>query len=331
MITGQWGEVINTTTEVTFVDRTFTYTIPADYRGVPTVITDMEVVVFIPNTQQEVATGDKAQPEYTGLTTTNDAEVKKIIEILPVCIDEVEPKVVIKSLGSNPLNSLDIQYIVNDETHIYNWTGNITSLKTETISLPSVPFIPNSTNTVKISVPEDDDNSNNSKSINFEKAPIGSGNVNLEILTGGYGTECRWNIKDSNGDIVEQGGPYASNQTIHFTFELDEDCYTFTALDSGNDGGTKFTLTDNHETELFYAVGNWGAEKTGSLGSNRVLGINYFNAKNISLYPNPAKTFLNLTNAKNADIVVYDVLGKMILSISNISREKQIDVSKLRS
>ena len=35
MVTGQWGTVIPTTTTGTFVDETYTYTIPADYNGVP--------------------------------------------------------------------------------------------------------------------------------------------------------------------------------------------------------------------------------------------------------------------------------------------------------
>src|SRR5690554_1993546 len=60
LITGQWGEVINSTTAGTFVDRTFTYTIPADYNGVPAILDDMEVVAFITETQREIPTGQRA-------------------------------------------------------------------------------------------------------------------------------------------------------------------------------------------------------------------------------------------------------------------------------
>jgi hypothetical protein len=40
---------------------------------------------------------------------------------------------------------------------------------------------------------------------------------------------------------------------------------------------------------------------------------------------------LNVSNAQNANIEVYDVLGKLILSITNISYDEKINVSKLQS
>jgi hypothetical protein len=50
MITGQWGVSISPTTTSTFIDETYTYTIPADYNGVPAEIADMEVVAFLTET-----------------------------------------------------------------------------------------------------------------------------------------------------------------------------------------------------------------------------------------------------------------------------------------
>ena len=51
LITGQWGEIITTTTAGTFIDETYTYDIPDDYNGVPVKIEDLEVVAFITETQ----------------------------------------------------------------------------------------------------------------------------------------------------------------------------------------------------------------------------------------------------------------------------------------
>ena len=49
----------------------------------------------------------------------------------------------------------------------------------------------------------------------------------------------------------------------------------------------------------------------------------------ISIYPNPVSSILNIYNAENANIQVYDVLGKLILTRDNISFEEQINVSQL--
>ncbi|HNY02465.1 MAG TPA: Omp28-related outer membrane protein, partial [Bacteroidales bacterium] len=59
LITGQWGDEVTTTTSGTLVERTYNYTIPADYNNVPCVIRNCEVVVFVTESHQEILTGDK--------------------------------------------------------------------------------------------------------------------------------------------------------------------------------------------------------------------------------------------------------------------------------
>ncbi len=331
MITGQWGEVINNTTANTFVDRTFTYTIPTDYNGVPTVHEDMEVVAYISNTHQEIASGDSTLPTFTGLTIANDADLVEIPEIKPTCSNELATDIIVKNLGADTLTSMAIQYILNGEPYTYNWTGNILSLRTESISLPQVEFTLNATNTLEVTLPNDDDNSNNSKSINFEEAPLGNGLINLEIVTDNWGYEFSWQLLNSNGEVVEERENHGSNNTINLEFTVLADCYTMILSDSANDGGAQVTITDSLGTQLFYAEGNWGGEEIGHFSSNGVLGTNNFNVESISLYPNPAISIINLKNAENADIKVFDLLGKMLFSMENISMDEQIDVTRLQA
>jgi len=329
LITGQWGEELPNTTAGTLVERTYTYTIPADYRGVPTKLEDMKIVAFISETTQEIPTGVTVRPTYTNITIANDAAITEIESIDPLCFDTITPKINIKNEGQNTLTDLVITYDINGQSHTYNWTGNIPAWWDEDVELPETTFTLQATNTLTVSIPNDDDNSNNSLSTSFDEAVSGTGTVDLMIITDGYGSECRWNLKDGNGDIIEQGGPYGNNQTINLRFNLDADCYTFTAIDTWGDGGTRFTLTDHEGTQLFRVVGNWGAEKAGMFNSNGVLGVTESQFENLSLYPNPASTVLNLKNAENANIEVYDVLGKLIFSQENIAIDAQINVENL--
>jgi len=62
LITGQWGEDITSTTKGSFIDKTYSYTIPDDYRGVPVVLKDLKVAAFIAEGKQEIVTGAKAYP-----------------------------------------------------------------------------------------------------------------------------------------------------------------------------------------------------------------------------------------------------------------------------
>ncbi len=112
---------------------------------------------------------------------------------------------------------------------------------------------------------------------------------------------------------------------------MDEDCYEFRILDTASNGGGSITLTDSDGTQLYYTDGNYGNGERSTFSSNGVLGVTQNQIDNISLYPNPATSTINLKNAENANIQVFDVLGKMIISRDNISMDEKIDVAKLQT
>lgn len=82
LITGQWGDVVNTTTQGTLVERDYVYTIPDAYNSVPCVVEDCDVVVFVAQTHQEIISGDVVKAIdgtnlYVGDFTT-DGETMKL-------------------------------------------------------------------------------------------------------------------------------------------------------------------------------------------------------------------------------------------------------------
>lgn len=330
MITGQWGEEISTTTAGTFVDRTFNYTIPADFNGVPTSLADMVVVAFISNTHQEIPSGATAYPSFAGLSN-NDAKLKSITEIPVSCDSSVAPEIEVQNLSESPLTSLAIEYSINGESNTYNWTGNISPVHSEKIELPEVAFTLQPVNTVVVTLADDDNNDNNSASTEFEQATEATGTVDLTIETDNHGSQVRWKIRASDGSIAFRGGPFDNNTTINERINLVEDCYEFELSDTGGDGGNVVTLVDNEGTEIFHTDGDYEQKVSTTFKSNGVLGTNNINAESISLYPNPATSVLNLRNAENADIQVYDLLGKMIFSKNDVSMDEQIDVTKLQT
>ena len=62
LLTGQWGETISSTTTGSLFDDTYTYTIPADYNDIPVVLQDLEIVVFVTETQQTLVSGNGTYP-----------------------------------------------------------------------------------------------------------------------------------------------------------------------------------------------------------------------------------------------------------------------------
>ncbi|NQV78145.1 MAG: T9SS type A sorting domain-containing protein [Lutibacter sp.] len=335
MITGQWGMTIPVTTSGTFVDETFTYPIPADYNGVLVELADLEVVAFITETHQQIASGSGCYPTFSGITNANDANVRHIVDIPSSCSGIVAPQVNIQNLGQNPITSLDISYSINSGAiQNYIWTGNITSLQNETIELPATNFSTLATNTVDVSIPSDDDNSNNDSSISFDQAIDATTSVDMELHTDAYGSEVRWNVKDYEGNTLYSGGPYGNNQTINETFDLPQYCYTFNLIDTYGDGGGAVTLTDSNATQIYYTNGTYGSGESKNFSTDGfivILDITSNELEGVSIYPNPTSSFLNIKNAESASIEVFNMLGQVLYTKANISIDEQIVVSQFNT
>ncbi|OAB76124.1 T9SS type A sorting domain-containing protein [Cochleicola gelatinilyticus] len=336
LLTGQWGEEITTTTQGTFIDRTYTYTVPAAYNDVEAILADMEIVTFMTETQQLIISGNGTIPAFTGITTANDANIEEIGAIESQCVGTeyvFAPTVTIENLGQETITTLDIEYSINGgtpETFVFN--GSILALHSEMIILPETTLTIEAENSISVTIPSDENNDNNSASISFDQAPNSSGTVYMVLNTDNYGSEVRWRVRNSENEIVYLGGPYGNNTTINETFNLDADCYIFELIDTYGDGGGAVTLTDSNGTIIYSTNGAYGSGENTNFKSDGILGVEDNDAlQNVVLYPNPANTVLFVRNAKNASLEVYDILGKLIMTESNIALETQLDVANLQT
>ncbi|MDA9907297.1 Omp28-related outer membrane protein [Flavobacteriaceae bacterium] len=330
LITGQWGEVITTTTAGTFIDETYTYDIPDDYNGVPVKIEDLEVVAFITETQLDMPSGSGTFPTYSNFSAENNMRPTSVEAILPQCGFDIAPNVTIQNFGENDLTEVEITYSVNGgASQNYTWTGSLLSLQSETVELPAISYVVQDVNTIEISLSDDDDNSDNQISENFDIANEHTTTINMILNTDNAGSQCTWEIMNAGGETLYSGGPYSNNESVVEQFELTDDCYRFRVFDSAGNGGGSIVLYDTNNDVVYNSPGNYGAgeeahfKTVGELGNNdNVLG-------NVVIYPNPAKNNLNIQNAENSSVKVFDLLGRVVLLENNISLNQQIDVSKL--
>ena len=332
MVTGQWGVDINDTSDGSFVDETFTYIIPADLNGVPIEIADLELIVFVSETTQDIISGNGTFPTYTNFVNANDISIKDVASIMDQCMDEVAPTIDIQNLGSNTLTSLDIEYSVNGGTpETHTWTGNLTSMQTETVELPAISYDIQANNTIEISIADDQNNSNNEETISFDQAVESISTLTLTVNTDGWGSECTWNIKDSSGATVESGGPYANNQTYTIGLTLPEDCYQFNIIDSYGDGGGAVTLEDFYGTIVYSTSGNYGSGEATNFSTDGELSTNEQTIQNISLYPNPTTGIVQITTEQTLSIEVHDISGKLVYQQSNVTAQTTLNLSALNA
>ena len=330
LITGQWGEIINTTTEGTFIDETYTYDIPDFYNNVPVKIEDLEVVAFITETNKDIPSGSGAYPIYSNFAEDNNARPTSVEAILPQCGFDIAPKVTIQNFGENDLTEVEITYSVNGgASQNYSWTGSLLSLQSETVQLPAISYEVQDVNTVEISLSDDDDNSDNQISENFNIATEHTTTINMILNTDNAGSQCTWEFMNSSGETLYSGGPYGNGESVIEQFELPNDCYRFRVFDTGGNGGGSIVLYDSNNDVVYNTPGNYGAGEEAHFRTFGGLGTNDNILSNVVIYPNPAKNNLNIQNAENSSVKVFDLLGRVVLLENNISLNQQLDVSKL--
>jgi hypothetical protein len=345
MITGQWGVDITSTSTGSFYTQTFTYTIPESYNNIPAEIGEMEFVAFVTETQQKIISGNGAKPTFTGLAN-NDVKVKSIESISSQCVSNLSPKVTIQNMSQTPLTSLPIEYNINSGTNsVYTWTGNLAPLTSTIVELPSYNFTLNPTNTLTITIPNDDNNADNVGTTNFNKAPeTDQTNITVRITTDRYGSETTWNLKNNAGVTVASGGPYADagaagaypQPDVNLT--LPNDCYTLTVNDSYGDGMSSATYGFGGYQVLANGVlipgmsgGAFTSTDTRKFGVNTNLSVGDFNTSLIKFYPNPTNGLITISLPETAVITLTDLSGKQVLVQQAEAGESNLNLGSLSS
>lgn len=342
MLTGQWGTDITTTTAGSFSTQSFTYTIPANYVGIPVELADLELVAFVTETQQNIINGNGAVPTYTGLPT-NDANVKSVLPIAPTCLNAIGPKVEIQNSGQTPLTSLPINYTINGgAVNTYVWTGNLSPLARQEVQLPTVTYTALSTNTISVTIPADDNAANNSGTVAFSKAAEATKtNIKVKITLDQYGSETAWDIKNSAGTVVAQSPIYVDYSAAGAYAQADidlilpNDCYVFSISDQYGDGMCCSYGNGGYEIQSDGVLipgmtgGSFGAEEWQSFGVNDPLSRSGFDLSTIKFYPNPTTGAITVSLPENAKVTLTDLSGKVILTTSVQAGDSQLQLNAL--
>ncbi len=265
MITGQWGEIINTTTAGHFESKTIIYELPSAVRGIPIDPSKLELALFITEGHQKILNAIRIFPTYV-VPYDHDGNALYASTEEVICGDLLTPSVIIRNDGHEPLTSVQINYWVNGDTpEVYNWTGNLSTFQSETIELPTINFTPNlgGSNLLEIELSNPNNNpdggsANNYISTTFANAPnTTSQMLEVKIRTDNYGYELYWECTDETGSIIASGGnttvgttnggqqialpsnagAYGNNQNITEYISLPgPGCYNFRVLDDYGDG-----------------------------------------------------------------------------------------------
>ena len=343
LMTGQWGDDITNVTQGNFETRSYTWNMPSNINGVDFDPTNLEIVSFIAEGQQNILTGNYANTSIV-FPNSYDAYYSESTCSDAVCGTDVSPEVTFKNYGNVVLTSLDIEYSINGgANNTYNWTGSLNSGATQTISLPSVSFSPQANNSVNVTLNNpngntDQNTSNNSGNTSFAHfasagqvtSGISAGQVSVAITTDMYGSETTWKIISENGTILGSGGPYSNlsgpgttSQPTEYANINQNECYSFIIEDSYGDGmngqygSGGYTVTDSDGNIIAQGGADLASmadftfsEQENFETESTSVSVNELN-NTIEIYPNPVKNKLHI-NGEFDIVKLYDVYGKLV-------------------
>ena len=341
LITGQWGEEITTTIQGSFVEKTYTYTIPEAVRDIPVEMENISVVAFLAEGRTEIINGCEAELSFTNggpdyiLHLSNFAQ-----EAHNTCDSRIRfsAKAEIRA-AVEPVSSMDFILNTPDGQREYTHTfepaleaGSTVTFTSEPIEFPINQEMEASLSLAAVNgsdnFPEMD-----SLTADFSKyyMNIPSQEMILTVAQDQYGEEITWNVVTDEGDTIGQGGPYANLQNMGTrnridTLTLAEGCQTFTIYDAMGDG-IHNTQGDGH-IDFSDIEGNTLLTRDGDYGDSAVVMISYnlpFANENAmvqikaQLYPNPASENANLRfeteAACQADIKILNQAGQCVLDL----------------
>ncbi|WP_417264920.1 S8 family serine peptidase [Brumimicrobium sp.] len=217
----------------------------------------------------------------TGSSVQLDASISDIYSPSgTICSPSFMPQIELSNYGTTTLTSAVITYDWGGAPQTFNWSGNLPSGQTTTVTLPTGTATNGSyVFSATVSSPNgqvDEDFSNNTFSSNFTINSGGQQAV-LYLDTDCWGSETTWEILDGNNVVVASGGPYTD--VVGGTFNthnlcLPVGCYTFNIFDQYGDGmsGAQYqSCSTNGDYEMHDADGTvlfQMAEPDGNFGAS---------------------------------------------------------------
>ena len=362
LLTGQWGVEIPAT-QGTFIDTTIVYNVPQSIGQVAIPdINDLDFVVFVAESHQEILTGVKV-PIITETPVLNNIKVYQIAD----CGLSYQPYVTITNSTENALTNFSFDY----DGGTFTSSKTIASLQSDTINLPVYTItvsgepVQNCATTKEISLVSCEKTDGTSVSVNSAVKNVTFAEFNIYSAEGpftarvgvdAWRSECGVQfINQSNCQVLWEHNNFGTDiqyeaqqisdlpDATYSDFDLTpttRGLYIFRATDGYGDGWA-YTNDDvvsgiwisNASGQI--VAESWGYSNAPSFSTfdiylnvtNGEVGIDDVDNTTFSVYPNPTSDRLTIScNEAVREVSVMDITGRTVMTLSNTN---SIDVRAL--
>lgn len=297
-------------------------------------ISELAAVAFVQNnTNKYVYQAANSTTEPLIPFYSNDAEVKAIENgMLFNCSGSMSPRALITNNSAAPLTAATIEFAVNGQVvQTVNWTGSLAFRQTAVVEAGEINFALLNSNELTATITQVNGSAdgypiNNTFVSAFASAPILTQPVTVYILLNTKPEETSWELLNSNGEVVQSGGPYNTpGGIITQVLNMPQGaCYEFVMKDAaGNglccgDGIGFYAILEGSNTTPIFSGQSFGYEERneiayGFVGVDEVADLNA-----LTLAPNPANSAfsytVNLAKTGDVKISIYDLSGRLVFS-----------------
>lgn len=298
------------------------------------VIENCEFVAFIQDndTKEILQAARVLVPDLAPLYFNNASS--QAIDMVPVINSsgEVAPRVTVANEGADALTSVDINYMVNDESlNTYNWTGNLAYGESAQVDLPVISFELMDDNdllvyTTNPNGSNDEDNTNDTLATEFNSSTEIVDVIHMYLKLDDNPQETTWEVLDSNGDVVYSGGPYTEPlEYIQETFNLSKGgFYTYIIYDEAGDGlaDPGFFQLRKGDYSMYYENQDFvGSQELVQFATVQTSVTPLNESEGFTVYPNPFEDYTNVAftmeESVKVDLTVYNIIGEVVYSASH--------------
>ena len=326
LITGQWGETIDSIAPGTLVEKNYEYVIPAQLgspNAIEAVLSDLSFIAFVCEGHKEVLTSIEVPIERINLPALSGRIVNLNETPSLTCDDQANAYFRFMNQGSETVTSLTYTYGIGSNTQTATWNGSVSSFDITNVDIPTFNLNLNVNNTLSVKITQINgvDVDLPTKTLSMKKnVHEGAGTMTLVVKTDNYGSETTFKIFGPEGNVVLSGGPFTNSSAEHtFTFAPTTlGCHRLEVYDSQGDGinsgyGTGwFKLMAEDGTQIFRDNGKFGSKATYMIDVTRTVGVEEYTSE-MAIYPNPATDMINISTDNQVQRVeIFNMQGQLV-------------------
>ena len=345
-----WGDAIAPTTAGTLITKEYTYTIPeviGSPNGVDVDINNIHFIAFV----SEKTSGIRKVLSANMLEKSEGSNEPIYPVIKGVSQRAVAACTQVKTFdfglvngGTENLTSIQYKVEIAGAVSEFEWTGNLEPRVREDISFEmEIPF---GTHAGKLTIVKAN-GQDYPYEVNFtavcdewtETEPVAGETTTMKIYINQdqFGEQTTWDLVNSLGEVIAEGGPYAhliSSGSTQLHVETIEDIptgadYLFNIYDNNEngicctygEGWYKIKVNDVYIIGQDQDNGDFGAHGSELMRINRgedLVGENGLNG--MKVYPNPANSTIFVEGENIKTVEIYNSLGQMVANVEGSAK-----------